>query len=766
MKKAYVEELHNPLPREEDDHAASSEIDLGGNKSYMVGISDLYQTVIYDVLYDDEIRTVSLYGAAGVGKTTLAKEICEDPSIFECRAFVTIGPKYQLKEILKCILAQVDPDCDKLLVEEDEEVLSKYVYRSLNCWLLYLIVLDDVWDLQVWHELKRSFPDEEEESEGRFLLTTRSREVAESCFAGRAFEVPFLDKAESWNLLRQKMFSSPQLEEVRRKIAELEEVGRKIAENCEGLPLLIVTVAKLLSKADKTLEYWTKVAEKKDSTFSEANEQISEVLFPSYEYLPQHLKACFLYMGVVTQNYEIPLSKLIKWWSAEGFLERVQGRTSESIALEFLRELLSKNVFMVIPNESSDSDGGIKNYGLHSSFWYLSNREAGKNKFFYNLNTRVDGLAEGIKGQRRLCIHNNILFGIKDVYNSIASTSTVCSLLCIGPHHPYPVPICLEYLRLLRVLDALTIRFYEFPMEVLNLVHLKYLAITFNGHLPTFISKLWNLECLVIRRNRSTVKSHGNSSYLPMEIWDLRKLEHLQIMGSNLPKPREGSFLPNLLALLDVSAQSCTEDVLERIPNLQKLGIRIELALENVDQKPFFCFDHISHLHELNTLKCVVVNPQITLSEIVAPIFPLSIFPSSLVKLTLSGLGYPWEEMSRISSLPNLRVLKLKCYAFRGPKWEVVGRFEFEALRILLIEDTDLVQWTVADDYHFRHLSCLSIKHCYKLEEIPANFGYRFRKIELVDCNPLLVTRVEKFRENWFELYEIYYRCFPLDLHV
>ncbi|KAL8057217.1 hypothetical protein ABFX02_04G170500 [Erythranthe guttata] len=389
MKKAYVEELHNPLPPEEDDRAASSEIDLGGNKSYMVGVSDLYQTVIYDVLYNDEIRTVSLYGAAGVGKTTLAKEICEDPSMFECRAFVTIGPKYQLKEILKCILAQVDPDCDKLLVEEDGEVLSKYVYRSLNCWVLYLIVLDDVWDLQVWHELKRCFPDEEEESEGRFLLTTRSREVAESCFAGRAFEVPFLDKAESWNLLRQKMFPSPQLEEVGRKIAELEEVGRKIAENCEGLPLLIVTVAKLLSKADKTLEYWTKVAEKKDSIFSEANEQISEVLFPSYEYLPQHLKACFLYMGVVPQNYEIPLSKLIKWWSAEGFLERVQGRTSESIALEFLRELLSKNVFMVIPNESSDSDGGIKNYGLHSSFWYLSNREARKNKFSYNLNTPV-----------------------------------------------------------------------------------------------------------------------------------------------------------------------------------------------------------------------------------------------------------------------------------------------------------------------------------------------------------------------------------------
>ncbi|KAL7153182.1 hypothetical protein ABFS83_04G148900 [Erythranthe nasuta] len=754
LKKAYVDELHNRLlepPEEDGIDAVKSTIDLGVNK---VAFFDLLEKVKHYLYSDKGIRTVALYGMAGIGKTTLAKKVYEDPLntdyYFEFCVFVTVGPRYQLKEILKCILAQVDPDHDyytkQMLMEGDDEVLSEYVYESLRD-TSYFIVLDDVWDIQVWHDLEGSFP-RDVDSESLFLLTTRLRGVAESCFRGYAIEMPFLDKGESWSLLEDKAFSQNEF-----CPPQIKDAGRKIAENCEGLPLLIVAVAQLLSGIDKTSECWNKVAEEKESMFMDANDQtVSKVLFPSYEYLPQHLKSLFLYMGVFPQNYEIRLSKIIKWWSGEGFPEPFQNKTSESSALEFLNELASRNVVKV--HKRSTDDKGIKSYGLHSSFRYLSNKEAGKNKFFYNLNVCADGLAEGLKGQRRLCIRNNVLFAIKDVYNSIMSASTVCSLLCPGPHHPYPVPICLEYLRLLRVLDALTIRFYEFPKKVLNLVHLRYLAFTFNRQLPASISKLWNLRCLIILQNLTIIKADGNSSYMPIKIWNLQELEHLQIMGSNLPKPRNGSLLPNLLALVDVSAQSCTKDVFERIPNLQKLGIRIVLALDNVGQPYLLCLDHISQLRELKTLKCVVVNPGIT-SEVVSPHARLSKFPTSIVKLTLSGLGCPWKEIRKISSLPNLRVLKLRCYAFRGPKWKV-GRDEFQALRFLLIEDADLVHLAFTDnDYAgFENLSCLSIKHCYKLKKIPVHFCFALEKIELVDCNPRAVACAKKARDNnWAHYY-------------
>lgn len=89
---------------------------------------------------------------------------------------------------------------------------------------------------------------------------------------------------------------------------ELEKIGRKIAENCEGLlPLLILTVADQLLKEGE--EYWENVASGKEkSVFKNAHDQISKALLPRYQILHQHLKICFLYIGVFRQRYKIPTS--------------------------------------------------------------------------------------------------------------------------------------------------------------------------------------------------------------------------------------------------------------------------------------------------------------------------------------------------------------------------------------------------------------------------------------------------------------------------
>ncbi|KAI3464223.1 hypothetical protein Pfo_020886 [Paulownia fortunei] len=220
-------------------------------------------------------------------------------------------------------------------------------------------------------------------------------------------------------------------------------------------------------------------------------------------------------------------------------------------------------------------------------------------------------------------------------------------------------------------------------------------------------------------------KIRRNYSEDPLAWWDKNKIEAVLKIKEQY-----------------VSAHSCTKGVLESIPNLKKLGIRIELAAE-----PLSCFDHISHLHELESLKCVIVNPELK-SEVVAPPIPLSIFPSGLKKLSLSGFGYPWEEMSKIASLPNLKVLKLRCYAFRGPEWRICEG-EFSRLNILLLEDTDLVHWR-ADDGCFHWLERLIIRHCYKLKEIPFQIesNRMLNMIELVDCNPSVVASAKQMHED------------------
>ncbi|GFQ06976.1 putative late blight resistance protein homolog r1a-6 [Phtheirospermum japonicum] len=730
LKEEYINELFN-LSDENDDNRdvgdVTSRIDYGEVKTKMVGFSDEFRKISFQLFYGKSRRKVlSLCGMAGIGKTILAKNIFEDQSIsywFDHRVWVAVGPKYHLREILLCILAQVYPSTDKMLLTEgDQEKLAECLFKSLKG-KRYLIVLDDVWDKQLISSLERLLP--YERNGNRVLVTTRIGRVA----GWFRHNVRFLNEEESWDLLREKVFGEDSCP------PRLEKAGKRIAEKCEGLPLTIVTVADLLSKAERTPDYWNEIILNKKLIFMGAYDRIMNVLLPSYNDLPQHLKACFLYMGVFPQNYEITRSELIKLWSAEGFLDQHASFTD----LDNIIDHLVDGCLLIVRRRSSTFK--VKTCSLHSSFWHLCRRKAWENKFSHVINCYEDGLADGIKSQRRLCIHNNILFGIKDVYNSMASISTARSLLCSGPPHLYPVPICFK-LKLLRVLDALSICSYDFPMEALKLVHLKYFALTYNGKLPRSISKLWNLQFLIVRRHLR-IKHNGSHTNLPIEIWDMKELKHLQVMGSDLPYPCDDTLLPNLIALLDVSPRSCTKGVLEKLPNLEKLGIRIEVA--PFGHEPLSCFDHISHLSRLESLKCVIVNP-VLWCDVVVPPPPLSIFPLGLRKLTLSGLGYPWEELSKIGLLPKLEVLKLRCCAFRGPKWETSYK-RFLELRFLLIEDCDLVHWKVTSGSFYR-IWRLSLKNCYKLEEIPLEFVGNLREIEVVDCGRLAMACANHIEED------------------
>ncbi|KAI3454416.1 hypothetical protein Pfo_011079 [Paulownia fortunei] len=659
----------------------SSRLDFGG-KNKMVGLHEELMQLKYRLVSGSpHLIMTPIVGMAGIGKTTLAKEVYDDPIVlnyFEHRLFVPIGPKYQLREFLLLALDQLNFHIDEMIQKEDE-YLSEYLYRSLKG-RRYLIMLDEVWNTQVWDELERYFPDDRNGS--RIILTTRLVNIGRPSSYGNFHHIRFLNDDESWNLLHQTTFTSEESCH-----PQLEKVGRKIAKNCEGLPLAIIEVAKLLCKTEKKVENWKKVAENENPLIIKTDDDtpISKSLSLSYKMLPQHLKACFLYMGVFPKTYEIPTSKVINLWVSEGFLEPQRSKSLEEMAKECLDDLVSSNLVLV---REGSSRGRTKTCRIHVVFRILCVSEAQNLKFFHLINKYANSFPKGTNNQRRLCIHNNVVLGIKQVHSSMESVSGARSLLCFGPQHPYPLPVYLGF-RLLRVLDALTIRFYNFPHQVLELVHLRYLAITSKGELPASISRLRNLEVLIVRRHQ-IIKSSNSPVYLPVEIWSLHGLRHLQCMGFDLPDPSTDSslILEKLLTVSGVSAHSCTQGVVARMPNLKKLGIRIESRHDAVET-----FRDLTHLRRLESFKCVVVNPDFE-SQVVSSI---PAFPSSLRKLSLSGCGFSWEYMPCIGRLPKLEILKLRCYAFRGPEWKnIEGKTifgEFPRLKFLLLEDLDLQHW-------------------------------------------------------------------------
>ncbi|KAL0421805.1 UNVERIFIED_CONTAM: putative late blight resistance proteinR1A-10 [Sesamum latifolium] len=104
--------------------------------------------------------------------------------------------------------------------------------------------------------------------------------------------------------------------------------------------------------------------------------------------------------------------------------------------------------------------------------------------------------------------------------------------------------------------------------------------------------------------------------------------------------------------------------------------------------------------------------------------------------------------MTIIGSLPNLEVLKLLGNSFRGPEWRSIEG-EFCQLKFLVLAYLDVVQWR-ADDTHFPRLQNLTIRSCYKLEEIPSCIGdiSTLQLIELDDCAPSAMTSAKQIQEE------------------
>ncbi|KAK4402389.1 putative late blight resistance proteinR1A-4 [Sesamum angolense] len=123
--------------------------------------------------------------------------------------------------------------------------------------------MDDMWDTEIWDAVRRSFPDDGNGS--RVLLTTRISVVAEYANSCSSYHMRFLSEENSWNLLCRKVFGEGACP------LELEEIGKEISRKCGGLPLSVVAIGGLLSKASRTQEYWRSVGNNLNAVATEVD---------------------------------------------------------------------------------------------------------------------------------------------------------------------------------------------------------------------------------------------------------------------------------------------------------------------------------------------------------------------------------------------------------------------------------------------------------------------------------------------------------------
>lgn len=120
------------------------------------------------------------------GKTTLVAKTFTKEVVnkhFDCYAWVTVSQSYIIDDVLRSLIKEFF----KTMKDENPENLNVMSYRELLEMLVnfldskrYLTVLDDVWDVNLWEEIKFSFPDAQ--SGSRIMLTTRKEDIASYCF--------------------------------------------------------------------------------------------------------------------------------------------------------------------------------------------------------------------------------------------------------------------------------------------------------------------------------------------------------------------------------------------------------------------------------------------------------------------------------------------------------------------------------------------------------------------------------------------------------
>nr|XP_023885067.1 disease resistance protein RPP13-like [Quercus suber] len=120
---------------------------------------------------------ILVVGMEGSGKTNLAKSVYDKNKVHFCtHAWVPISGKCSAVEILQDIRKEVigsnqEPKGKRSLKEKLKQMLQNF-FREKR----YLIVLDDIPTVEVWDDLKDTFPNESNGS--RIVITTRDMDIA------------------------------------------------------------------------------------------------------------------------------------------------------------------------------------------------------------------------------------------------------------------------------------------------------------------------------------------------------------------------------------------------------------------------------------------------------------------------------------------------------------------------------------------------------------------------------------------------------------
>ncbi|XP_078149224.1 putative disease resistance protein RGA3 isoform X2 [Carex rostrata] len=509
----------------------------------------------------ENVGVVAIVGMGGIGKTTLAKMIFNDPRIgdeFQLKIWVCISKEVRGVELLKYVIQQAGGACG---ASQERSVLVP-LFETLVKGKKFFLILDDVWveSQAVWDDLLHA-PMSSGAHGSRLLVTTRDEGVANAMRATKLHKVDKLSDKDSWSLLIRVLPNG-----IESEIQDLKEIGMQIVEKCDGMPFAIKSIGGVLSTKGNSRENRQAILRRIAWSMDEPSGDIHRAIYLSYEDLPSPLKQCFIFCSLYPKDFQLEKYELIYGWLTEGFLHD-RGDFWDLGDL-YYKELLMRNLLQ--DTNAYYNRGQCKMNNLLWSFAYQLGKDGN-----YRLRGGQAFRSDGSMKVRRLSIEGNDV----DI-DVIKKEKGLRTLIYFEPEIALD-DMCKAFTNLRTInLSRSKSNLSSLPDSLCDLVHLRYLDVSNSklAHIPNSIGNLRNLVFFCCSYCKEL-------SHLPPSVGNLRKLRFLDFRHTKVGAiPVALHNLDELCHLLGFVPTNNSLKEFSSIDELESLPQLICLMLNSVER--------------------------------------------------------------------------------------------------------------------------------------------------------------------------------------
>jgi Leucine-rich repeat (LRR) protein len=503
---------------------------------------------------DDMYNIIGIYGMGGVGKTHLLKQINNEIykySTFGMVIFVTCSKDCSEEKIQNEII-------DKLgLNKSDNMERKRYTIFNFLKKRSFALLLDDLWSrvdletvgipIQLDPTCKR-----------KVVLTTRSIRVCGLMEVTKKIKVNVLNWDGAWNLFKEKV-----TEETIVSHPLIQKYAVQVVKELGGLPLALITVGRAMYHRTDPSEWelaieLLKQARLNDVELSDRDENVFKVLKFSYDKLRNDkLRECFLHCSLWPEDYEIEKDELVELWMGLGLIDEPDINMTYSVGYNYIRELQAVCLLEVT---SKDSQIKLHDVIRDMSLWIISGQGVERNKWIVRSGASENDKGINIQTETEkivLMFQSNFFFSY-DTGGNIKLTTLLFTRSSLndvkGLRH-------LSFSKL-TVLNLQRNRFQVFPLEVCNLISLRFIDLSYNEihSLPNELGALLNLKYLFLKEN----------SIHSISIGTISKMKALYVLCLTL---RRGFYKKEIRSKLDFVMSLLQE--LQSLPSFGALGIEV-----------------------------------------------------------------------------------------------------------------------------------------------------------------------------------------------